>query len=457
MAADGEYFLFVGSGDTESATTQLRASGVVYRKKLLNSGVDNWFEIAALIASPNNRGTLVVLTGNDYESMFKEHYREAATSILDALAGRPHLILVHEAVFLTDDQRAATVSEQPKRVEVVNVTPRIDYEEYWGMTKEEYFGSIPDEVRSWVNTRLRERRLEVVPYRTNAERSIVASGFVEDSERHLLFRLYVPSGRLYAQEAESLLGLFREWLGQIGRNGIRQEGYSTAAGQVFEFFSSEGDSGGQLTQSFQDFSSFLESCVSSPEAAAEQLTAVGIEESAAALIVSRFATKARRITLDLRQRREERIMGLKHHLENVMLETQGLTGEDLSFVLEEMLPSPGIGNVLEASSLIPAVVHNYKPQFVNQVTGAVIQSVAGTINLTSEAKAILELIERFGDGERVRLETAVHELEDEEARGADRVAARGRLKRFLADLGSRGVDLGVNVLQKYVENRIGIS
>lgn len=455
-----DYFLFVGAVDTESATTQLRASGAIYRKKLLSSRPENWREIVTMVTSPHNRGTLIVLAGSDYRSMCSSDYADVTTELLDALIGRPHVIFVHEAVFLTDEQRAAAEGEHVDRANFVDVNPRFTDDDYFGMPKEEFFGTIPDQVRQQVNAMLRERELEVVPYRANVERSIIASGFLEDNERHLLFRLYVPSGRLYAQEAETLLGMFREWLGQTGRSGIRQEGYNTAAGQVFEFFSAEGEPEGGLTRYFEDFSSFLESCLSSPEAAAWQLTVSGVDESAATMIVSRFATRARRLSLDLKQRREERILSLKHHFENVMLESEGLEGEALATVLDEMLPAPRAGEIIPgagAKTSASLTVNNFSPQVIHQVTGPVVQNVAGTVNLGPEAHQLLELVAAYGGSARGQLETAVHELEDDGARGADRITARGRLKRFLADLGNRGVGVGLDVLQKYVEHKVGIS
>ena len=102
-------------------------------------------------------------------------------------------------------------------------------------------------------------------------------------------------------------------------------------------------------------------------------------------------------------------------------------------------------------------VNNFSPQFIHEVAGSVVQNVAGTVNLGAEAKQLLELVATFGGHERTELETAVHELEDDGARGAERVAARGRLKRFLADLGNRGLGVGLDVLQKYVEHKVGVS
>ncbi|MGB3592956.1 MAG: hypothetical protein WA994_02180 [Ornithinimicrobium sp.] len=456
-----DYFLFIGSTDTEAATTRLRAAGALYRKKMLNSRPENWVKIVALAASSKNRGTLVVLTGSDYQKICDSTYTEVAVALLNSLAKRPHIILVHEAVFLTDEQRSASEAVDAGRAALVNVTPRFSDEDYYGMTKEEFFGALSDDIRQRVNAMMRERSLNVVPYRTNVERSVIASAFVEDHERHLLFRLYVPNGRLYAQEAESLLGMFREWLSQTGRQGIRQEGYKTDAGQVYELFGGEEDADGDgLRRYFADFSDFLGDCVSQPEVAITEMTAAGLAETAAGTIVSRFAIQARRLTLDLRQRREERVLSLKHQLENVMLEADGAEDDAVMELLDVLLPAPIPGAVVPlpaASPVSPVSVTNIQPQFIHQISGTVIQSVGGTIHLGPEAHQLLELIARHGGSERPLLETAVHELEDEGARAGDRIVAKGRLKRFLADLGNRGLSASLNILQKYVEHKIGMS
>lgn len=402
--------------------------------------------------------------------MCRPEYEEASRALLDALADRSHAVLVHEAVFLTDEQRAAndTPADERSREDAMPdwLSDFSDFsDEDRALFKSEReerdpFRPISDATRERVNAMLRDRQLNVSPYRTNAERSIIASGFLEDNERHLLFRFYVPSGRLYAQEAESLLGLFREWLGQTGHSRVRQEGYSTAAGQVFEFFSGDGQPESGLSRSFEDFSSFLADCVAMPAAAVARLVANGIAEDAAPIIVSRYATRARRLSLDLKQRREERMLSLKHELENIVLEVDGVTSKNIEAVLDELLPPPTAIGIMVGSRMNPSpslVVNNINPQFINEVRGSVVQNIAGTVNLGAEAKQLLELIASFGGHERAQLETAVHELEDDGARGDDRVTARGRLKRFLADLGNRGLGVGLNVLQKYVEHKIGIS
>lgn len=459
MTDEPDYFLFIGSVDSESATTQMKAGGVAYRKKLLNSRPENWKTIAALVNSPACRGVIAVLRNADYRALCHHAYKATGSALLEAIANRPHIIFVHEAVFLNEEQRTRLDPSGAEPADSETNEPSGNDEDlFYGLSQEEVFGEIPDNIREPVNAMMRERSLNVYSYRTNAERSIIATRFVEDNERHLLFRVYVPSGRLYAQEAEALLGLFRDWLGQTGHRGVRQDGYTTTAGQVFEFFSSEGSPEGGVTRYIEDFTSFLDICVNDPERAAAGLAASGLGTPGAEIVVKSFATRARRITLDVRQRKEERVLTLKHEFENVLLETNGVTGSELEALINDLLPAPTpLGLMGGATATGATVNHIYSPQIIGSVAGPVIQNLNGTANFGPEAKDLLALITEYGGAEAVELQTAVHELEDDGARGDDRVVAKSRLKRFLGELGQRGLGLSLDVLQKYVEHKFGIA
>lgn len=315
-AQPGEFFLFLGNSDSESATTRVRAGGGFYQIKRLNSGPDNWQKIVELVSSPSNQGTVATLTGNDYALMVSSSHAAVAEQLLDALADRPHVIFVHSAVYLTPEQRAQTrFDAEPEERLHVDVHRRFDDEDYFGMPRDEFFGEVPQEVREQVNMMMAERGLNVLPYQSNVERSILATAFLDDHERNLLFRVYVPSGRLFAAEADTLVRLFQDWLNTTGQGDIRLDGYRTHAGQVFEFFSGTPQPVGGLSRQFQKFSDFLDRCVDAPDAAASDLAGSGIDPLGADLVVARFATAAKRLRLDLEQRREERLLVLKHSFE----------------------------------------------------------------------------------------------------------------------------------------------
>jgi len=459
-----QFYLFLGETDSESATSRLRADGAAYHKKLLQSKLANWQQILSLLRAPTLQGVLATFTGSDYELMLSPEYETVRSALLDAIAAVPHVVFVHEAVFFSDEERPSVQGDpegDPGHVHHHTVTSPDEY-----LRPEEYFGKVDDEVRRQVNEMLTEREINVLPYRANAERSILATAFLDDHERHLLFRIYVPSGRLYANEADTMLGLFRDWLSQTGRNAIRQDGYRTAAGQVYEFFASQAQDAGDLTRQFQDFSDFLEACVDRPESAAAQLQAAGVKTRPAAQLVSRYGKATRRLHLDLRQTREERLLSLKHELESELLDGVDADSGGVLLLLERLIPQvtggvsgilvPVVGAAAVAANIGAGVHVTVNQQLIGQVTGNVIQNVQGTVNLGPEAKDLLALIGQFGGAKTVDLESAVHELEDPDARSQDRLAARQRLRRFLSSLGTQAVGMSLSTLHKYLEQRIGV-
>jgi hypothetical protein len=68
----------------------------------------------------------------------------------------------------------------------------------------------------------------------------------------------------------------------------------------------------------------------------------------------------------------------------------------------------------------------------------------------------LALIDRFGGDDAPSLKAAVHELEDPDARSADRSVARRRLKTFLGQVAGVAHDVGLDLLQKYLESKMGL-
>ena len=455
-----QFYLFLGATDSESATSRFRTDGVDYHKKMLQSKPENWQKIVDLLRATSLQGVLATFTGSDYELMVSPVYERVSRELLDGLAAVPHVVFVHEAVFFSDEERPS-VQDDPEYDR-----EKDEYGTYGYMPPDEYFGKVDERARGLVNEMLTKREINVLPYRTNAERSILASAFLHDHERHLLFRIYVPSGRLYANEADTMLGLFRDWLSQTGRNAIRQDGYRTAAGQVYEFFASQAQEAGDLTRQFQDFSDFLEACVDRPELASTQLQAAGLENRAAAQLVSRYGKATRRLHLDLRHTREERLLSLKHEWESELLDGVDTESGGVLLLLERLLPqlAGGVSGILAPTAGAAAAVPNIGAEFnvtvnqqlIGQVAGNVIQNLQGTVNLGPEAKDLLALIGQFGGAKTADLESAVHELEDPDARSHDRLAARQKLRRFLSSLGTQAVGMTMSTLHKYLEHRMGV-
>lgn len=93
---------------------------------------------------------------------------------------------------------------------------------------------------------------------------------------------------------------------------------------------------------------------------------------------------------------------------------------------------------------------------VNTVEYSVFRNVRGTVNLSPQAVELLRLIDRHGGEGASALQTAVHELEDPDARPADRRKAKKRLVKFLSQVGKVTQDVAIEILEKYLEKRLGM-
>ena len=93
------FFLFLGGSDHEGATSKLKAAGCEYKKKFLESRLENWESIFEYLRAENLYGVLVKLINTTYELMASLEYAEATERLFSTLQHLPHIIFVHESFF----------------------------------------------------------------------------------------------------------------------------------------------------------------------------------------------------------------------------------------------------------------------------------------------------------------------------------------------------------------------
>lgn len=452
------FFLVVGSFTDRTLLTRLKGIGARYRHKKLDSGPANWTIIAEILRDKNLRGAVVKVTASDYARFAGSHYNGVADELLSALGSVKHVVLVHEAILSSGALDETTAASEPVDaappptardwMDVLEVDA--DFENYYIEWNSHVFGTVSDDDRNIVNRRFRDHGITPLPYSTNAEFATISGSFVEDNQRNLLFRLYVPRGRLYAQEFDALLALFQDWLASNGQGGVRRETKSTSSGRLVEFFGDGTVTNESLTLKLGEFTDFLEVCRVDESRAVELLEARGMVRIAAERMVHKYSRDARRLHLDLRQEREQRVLQLKHRFENDESELLSARDEgELEEILLELVPNGGL-----ASRLAPSLGQRGGPAVVNNFYGPVAQSIEGSEALDQRARELLELIEQFSGSEELR--TALYEFADPDTPVPDRVTARSRLRGFLADLGNRGVGVGISIMQKYLEQGLGL-
>jgi hypothetical protein len=446
------FFLFIGSMGPDTATSSLKASGIHYKWKRLESLPHNWKQIIEYLQDPVLIGVVVKLTSQNYESMVATKYASAALDIIESLGKVRHIVFVHESVLRGIDERPKLPDDPDHYMYLEYITSP--------------FRPPEEEARLQVNRLLDEYEINIVPYRTNAEMSVLALAFINENEKNLLFRVYIPSGRLWAAEADRLLSLFRDWLSEAKHQRVRQDGYRTRQGQVYEFFGEESLTPDELSHEFADFSRFLDLCLARPEDATRVLVRSGLNQGAANSLVERYAKDVRRLNVDVKHERERRMLSIRHRLESEILEAlneQSPEWTSLGELLEVFVPQAPTRSLVLAPGPVKAetppqsVTVNINQQFVETVHGAVMQDVQGDLTLGPQALELLRLIDQFGGPQTGALRSDVHELEDPDARSTDRLAAKQRLKGFLIKISERAEGVAVALLQKYLENKLGLS
>ncbi len=447
MTQDNEpFFLFVASIAAPSAKDKLLASGIPYRRKLLESTPENWDTIAELLEDPNLIGALIKLTSRTCDLLMMDRYAPQARRLLQSLREVRHMIFVHESILT--GERAEQVPLEDDDIEFSFL-----YDDYYFNPPS---GDVRDRFRDLVNT----YNLNLMPYKTNAEMSVLAGSFIEDSNKRLLFRVYVPSGRMWANEAEKFIGLFGDWLWKVKGQRVRQDGYTTPQGQVYEFYGDSGIAGETLAYDLDQFADFLDMCVENPDMA-HRVVSADVAGPGFAALVARYAKEARRLKLDLKHEREARVLSIRHRLESELLDFQ-IDPASVHAEVECLVPQvPALSKSLTLS--LPQEIAKLSPstiilnqQFIEHVHGIVAQELSGTMNLSPESLQLLELIKTHASSQSTVLESAVHELEDEDAERIDRIRAGQRLKGFLFKIGPKVGSTVLSILQKYLENKLGL-
>lgn len=416
-SVDDKLFVLIGSAD-DATTTRLQARGVRYLQKNLNSGVTNWLKVIEGVRE--SRGTIVRLNRRNFEQLagpalsarrivgpraitYEKHH-ELTPTLVAAIASVPHLVLVHEHILAGSSWEA----EAP--------APSWTYA---GLQHEE---TLSDAARSAVLAAFDEVGVTVVPYRKNAEAAELASAFIDDNESELLLRIYLPSTLPYSDQASRLIGVFREWLTNVRRLGVRLASHKTAQGEVIEFFAGEGTSAADFDRELVTFQDYV-GAIPDAGVATALLQGFGIDARTADEFVARHRLLLRRIQLDLDHERERRELTHRHTAETELVELlpPEVTPGTLRSLVHGVLPTASARD-LKAGPEPPVVVNH---QTFHAVYGNVQQTFGHAGPPADVARAFLEAPD--GESQLARLA----ELSDADLPRSRRQQAAAGLKAFL--------------------------
>ena len=431
------FFLLVGNVSGESVTSQLKAAKIRYEIKILQSSVENWKKTVRFLRSDQLIGAIVPLPARVLRQIASDEYEKVGHELFEALEKRPHIAFIHESYY---------AGQMPST------------EDYY------QFGYITEEEREKFEAMRAKYDIDLVPYRTNAEMVVTATEFVDTVAKNLLFRMYIPEGRMWSRETSKILDLFRDYLSKVAGIQVRHEQFTTANGVVHELYGDRAISAETLPQKFEGFSEFLDTCVKNPEKAMTLLRLDNFDSRTISEIVDRYSKEGRRLHVDLKQERERKLLGIRHRMEAELTDSDArLNFESIYQLVETVLPrSDGLGSAVLLGGppvVAPnaAITINVRPQIIEQVNGIVAQEVSGNQNFGPDAAEILSLIQIHAGSKVTDLVSAIHELEDKDSKVQTKLSAVQKLKAFAYAAGGKLTDVGLGLLQAYIEKKAGLA
>lgn len=442
LEKDEPLVLLIGSVGHEGVLSFLRAAGRQYKIKLLESKAQNWESIVAYFDEFPIEGVLVKLSPYAITLACSSEYDRVRDVMFEKIAGVPNVVFVYEDILSGN------------------------YEEGddWG----DYHHKPTHEAREWFFEFIADYDIKLMPYKRNAEVTVMAQTFLSETEHNLLFRIYVPSSRLWFNETDKLLQLFRDYLEKVSGLSVRLDRTRTDKGVIYEIHSDKSDQNTDINVEFSEFTHFMDLCITDLDAAEKVLRDQSIAEEDLIGILSRYSKEARRLSVDLKHEREQKVLSIRQRLESELVDSLrgGADWDAIGQLVDMIVPKlDGTRSAISVDQRAPVntgtgdtrqLTINVNPQIVETVNGVVAQEITGNQRIGVEAQRLLELIQTYGGTDATDLASAVHELEDTSAPRKGRLNAGQRLKRFLISVRSKVGDVSAGVLQSYLEGQLGL-
>jgi len=439
----------------EGVTSNLRSSGRQFHTIRL-AELPSWRDAIKVFDSYDVTGVIAKFSITVLTRVGDANHARDVNELIDRVAPLPHVVFMSQGIYTGDAMRRA--EEDASRVLDRDSTLRVQ-EVMVANTL-----LTPDGIQKLKRgvDFIKNSPLRVVVARNDAEITVAAEQFVREAEKGLLFRAYLPSGRIWETEFDRLLTLFKDFLVRVANADVRLEQNRTPYGVSYAFFG-DGITPQQVAADFEEFTSLLDITVTDPKAAEDILSSrYAMAEREIANIITRYAKEARRLQIDIRHDREQKLLSIRQQFESELYDTvPELDLRQVERIIDETLP--------QSLDLIPTgrrsmvfnlfdnsqISFHFTEQHIARLDGIVAHAIHGNIDLTHDERQFVDAIEKHGGADKRELTTALYQLRDPGTADAERVTAGQRLRTFLLQLAQDVHNIAVGVLQTYIEKKLG--
>lgn len=319
-------------------------------------------------------------------------------------------------------------------------------------TEEQYLLKVKDLIKHFNNI-----ELNILPYEKLIDVENAGQTFVNNLTEGLLFRIYVPNKKLWSNEFDKFITLFREYASVISGKELIIKQQRTDIGVVCSLYSQNKDIDEQeINILYSEFSNFMDICAINPSEASKIINKSKLPQEQRDTIFQKYIKEAQRLQLDIKHERELKLLQIKQCLE---LELQEVSiNDELTNYINQKVPIALSDSSFSRHKSTHTQIININPQIIGKVEGVVSRVVNGGIELSNEEREICKLIELYSAKatEVESLKSAIYELRDNAISKDEKKMAWQKLYGFIGKIGDKIGDVGVSLLSKYLEQKIGI-
>ena len=447
--------------------TSLEANGFTSICKFLKSGPKNWSSIISILNNDSNRDYLILGKLTEYVLFLCNHpnYTSVAKDLFDQIRIRKHILFIYNENLFGNFSFKNEVFEKAIIEDLIGS----DAPHLTGYSKgirpiDKWIAGhglnvSPEECEAQIKafiSDLQQRQFNIVPYRKLLDLEIAGQEFINNSEQGLILRIYVPNEKLWSNEIDKMIVLFKGYVAAVlGLNAVLKQN-RTDNGITFSIYSREDNLNKEnIGAIFDQFTQFLDICSDDPEKAAGILSSSKLPPSKIASLISKYSKETKRILLDIKHEREAKFLSIKHRLESEIME-ENSECQDLTIPIPALPEANKPSNLFYERSLTLSsrnLTVNLNPQIIHKIEGIVAQEIHGQISFNANDEQLIRLIEEnsINKAQLAELKSSLHELKDKSVSKEERTTAWQRLQSFLSKIGDKVGDVGLHLLKKYLE------
>lgn len=457
--------LLLNNLDRGTIQTALQTNNYYRTVKLLNTSIKNWESICKILEKDFENEILVIgkFTENSLFRMCLPMYEPVVKRLLNLIAKKRHLIFIYKSnlfgkfnyLQVTDDEGNATYTDE-NTGDVYYYSD--DKLERWlnsnGVSEEE------EQYTKKVNLLVKElnNSLNILSYEKLIDVEISGQNFIENIAEGLLFRIYIPSERIWSNEFDKFINLFRDYASNVANKELKITQNKTDSGIVCSLYSVNKDlAENEINDLYREFTAFMDICATNPDEAESIVSKLDISIPQKQHILKKYIRESQRILLDIKHERELKILSIKHRLQNELQEFD--LSSDLNNYIEKSISSSDFSsNFIYGIQKVENQTIIIQPNIIDKVENVIISELNGNVNLNAEELEISKLIEKFSSNimEASELQTSLHELNDNGTTNDQKRSASQRIYSFLSKVADKVGDVGVALLSKYLEQKIGL-